>query len=71
MLSCIAEAGGEARLPDSVTVSGFRQWVAAVADDDEIFESRAFASRCTVRSHLLLLLSAPADACLDIIDRCC
>lgn len=30
VLSCIAEAGGEARLPEAVTVSDFRTWLSAV-----------------------------------------
>lgn len=30
VLSCIAEAGGEAKLPDAVTLSDFRTWMMAV-----------------------------------------
>ena len=48
VLSCIAEAGGQAKLSDDITVSDFRKWIAAVADDDLTFQRRPFPSMCAI-----------------------
>lgn len=48
VLSCVAEGGGEAKLPSSVTVSDFRMWLTAVTDGDTVFRSRSFVSICAI-----------------------
>lgn len=48
VLSTIADAGGDARLPDSITLSDFKQWVSAVAERDESVRSKPFSFLCTV-----------------------
>lgn len=48
VLSCIAEADGEATLPGSVTVSEFRKWAVAVADSDGVIRRRPFGSMCRI-----------------------
>lgn len=47
VLSCIAEADGEAKLPDSVTLSEFKSWISAVSESDFIFQTRSFDFMCT------------------------
>lgn len=44
VLSCIAEAGGEARLPDTVTVSDLRNWITAVECTQNVIKTREFPS---------------------------
>ena len=46
VLSCIAEGGGEARLPDAITLSDFKQWMSAVEDTTEDGGERSFPSIC-------------------------
>ena len=46
VLSCIAEADGEATLPDSVTLSDFKYWIAAVSEEDAVFRYRPFKFMC-------------------------
>ena len=48
MLSNIAEAGGDARLPSSVTVSDFKKWITAVEDSKAIVKQRPFSYLCVV-----------------------
>lgn len=48
VLACVAEAGGKAKLPDSITVSDFKHWLAAATDSDLHFRSRSFTCKCTV-----------------------
>lgn len=40
VLSCIAVGDPEAKLPESITVSDFRNWVHAVTDSEAIIQSR-------------------------------
>lgn len=42
VLSTIAEADGEARLPDDITVSDFKKWITATEDNNEIARQRPF-----------------------------
>lgn len=48
VLSCVAGADGEAKLPESVTVSDFRKWLCTVADSDDTFQSRPLAYMCAI-----------------------
>lgn len=48
VLSCVAEGAGDAKLPDSITVSDFRKWLTAVTDGDATFRSRSFIYMCCV-----------------------
>lgn len=48
VLSCIVEAGGEATLPDTVTLPDFKAYVRAVSYTGEKFRRLPFESMCTV-----------------------
>lgn len=47
-LSCIAEAGGEAQLPGSVSVSEFRTWIVCNSLKTEECSSLHFSTLCAV-----------------------
>lgn len=71
VLSNIAEAGGDARLPDAITLSDFKQWVSAVGNNCECNKSKPFAFLCNVakvwpvwdREPSHCLVSANCDDC--------
>lgn len=65
VLSCVAEGGGEAKLPQSVTVSEFRKWLTAVTDSDVVYRNRSFASMCTI------VKVAPASPCSSPSRQLC
>lgn len=48
VLSCIAEAGGDASLPHAVNVSQFRAWLTACAASQEDKKLIPFSDLCTV-----------------------
>lgn len=48
VLSCIAEAGGEAKLPDTVNMSEFRTWIMATKGNYNDHESMSFDTISTV-----------------------
>lgn len=47
-LSCIAKAGGEAKLPDTLTLSDFKIWIKAVDDTPAKVARESFSMICTV-----------------------
>lgn len=46
-LACIAEAGGNARLPEAVNASEFRAWLAAGAGSKDM-KRTPFSTLCTI-----------------------
>ena len=48
VLSTIAEAGGDARLPDAITMSDFKQWLTFVQGDKREAKEMPFSGLCTV-----------------------
>lgn len=46
LLACIAEAGSEAALPNSVTIREFRTWVAAVDAAGDHTECHSLGTSC-------------------------
>lgn len=48
VLSCIAESGSEATLPEAVTVSDFRIWINASTANSTELAAMSFAKVCTV-----------------------
>lgn len=48
VLSSLVEAGGEAKLPESVSIDDFRTYIQAAQGDPWMFSSLAFASMCRV-----------------------
>ena len=48
VLSCIAEAGGDARLPEAVTVAEFKAWVSAGAASKQHVIHTPFSTLCTI-----------------------
>jgi len=65
VLKCIVDSGGDgdALLPDTITLSDFKAWVAAVKGGNANFESMDFASMCNV------MKVSPACVCTSI-DGC-
>lgn len=48
VLACIAESGGQARLPDAVTLSEFKTWTEAVTAGEETQKCMAIGKLCTI-----------------------
>lgn len=48
VLSCIAEAGGEVVLPDSIRLPEFRTWIAATNANQAVIDVMPITSICTV-----------------------
>lgn len=57
VLSTIADAGGEARLPDAITLSEFKRWITFVEGYHDDTTEESFLNLCTV------VKVTPADDC--------
>lgn len=57
VLSTIAYAGGEARLPGAITLSDFKRWIRFVEDNSKRSEEDSLEDLCTV------VKVTPASAC--------
>lgn len=55
VLSCVAEAGGEAQLPETVTLSDFRSWITAGVPDGNHHRDTPFQTLCTILKVLRLV----------------
>lgn len=61
VLSCIAKVGGAGRLPDAITLSDFKQWMAAVEDTrGDVRKSYSRLSVSCPRYMCICILPAPA-----------
>lgn len=72
VLACIAESGGEARLPDAISLSDFKQWMSAVDGTSKDVRKESFSFICTVAK---VSISSDSDCngsaltCLQTVNR--